>query len=86
MTVIFYGGVREYTSGLKSVEIDEAKNIRELIVKLIERFGKRFEEKLFSKESCFFLVNGKGIMTTGGLETPLSGNDRVELLQHVDGG
>ena len=86
MTVVFYGGVREYTSGEKSFEAEETQCVRTLIDLLAERFGEQFKEFLLGDETCVFLVNGNGVVTTGGLDTLLSPADKVEILPFVDGG
>ena len=86
MTVLFYGNVQEYTSGEKSTEVEDAPNIRALIELLGRHFGAQFKEFLLGDDTCFFLVNGSGIMTTGGLRTPLRRDDTVEVLPFVNGG
>ena len=90
MKVLFYGNVQEYTSGEKSFEpgfkAGIEQSVRTLIDLLGERFGARCKEFLLGEHSCFFLVNGKGIMTTGGLGTPLHAGDTVEVLPSVGGG
>jgi len=85
MKVYFYGNVRDYTRGEKMAEPDCA-NIRELVSALGKKFGKRFEDFLLGDKTCFFLVNGKGVMMTGGLDTRLGPDDRVEILLFADAG
>lgn len=86
MTVQFFGSVLEHVSELKSVEITGATDIRALIDRLGERFGAGFRDFLLADESCLFLVNGGGILSTGGLSTPLNPGDTIEILPFVDGG
>lgn len=87
MTVFFHGAIREkYTEGEKSYEASGAGSVRALIEILGERFGERFHDFLLGGSNCFFLVNGTGIMTTGGLDTKLGAEDEVEVLPFVDGG
>ena len=86
MNVLFYANVRDYAAGEKSFEAGETQSVRTLIDLLGGRFGGKFKDFLLGDKNCFFLVNGKGIMTTGGLETPLHGGDKVEILPHVGGG
>jgi len=86
MTVVFYGNVQEYTFEQKSLEAEGVACVRTLIDLLGERFGAPFKEFLLGDGTCFFLVNGNGIMTTGGLATPLHADDTVEVLPFVDGG
>ena len=86
MTVSFYGNVQEHTSDNKSIEVEGPQSVRTLIEVLGERFGDQFKDFLLGDDTCFFLVNGNGIVTTGGLDTPLSAGDKVEVLPFVDGG
>ena len=41
---------------------------------------------VLGEETCFFLVNGKGIMMTGGLDTKLCPGDKIEVLPFADAG
>lgn len=86
MTVLFYGSVKEYTSGEKSLGVGGAQCLSELIDLLGEHYDEHFKEFLLGDHTCFFLVNGNGIMTTGRLGTQLQPNDTVEVLPFVEGG
>ena len=86
MTVLFYGNVLEYTNGDKSYEPKNSGSVRELIDELERRYGKRLKDFLLGDETCFFLVNGTGLMMTGGLETKLQQGDKVEALPFADAG
>ena len=86
MKVLFYGNVLEYTDGEKAVEFDGCSKVRDLAGKLGDHYGERFKEFLLGEETCFFLVNGKGLMMTGGLDTPLNPGDKIEVLSFVEAG
>ena len=87
MTVSFHGEMtRKFTAGDKKADMEGQKTVRALVDELGEKYGERFKEFLLGTGTCFFLVNGSGIMTTGGLDTKLSENDRVEILPFVEGG
>ena len=90
MTVLFHGDVLDHTMGEKSIAMEGAQGVprsmRALIDMLGARFGEDFREFLLDDETCLFLVNGSGIMTTGGLSTPLASGDTIEVLPFVDGG
>jgi len=86
MVVIFYGSARDYTDGAKSIEIEVCKDLWSLIDCLGARFGGEFKDTLSGGEKWLFLVNGKGIVTTGGLNTPLKQGDKVEVLSIVEAG
>ena len=86
MNVSFYADANEYTAGEKSFETDAAGNVGALIDMLGERFGEKLKKFLLGDNTCFIIVNGKGIMTTGGLATPLAAGDKIEVLPLVGGG
>jgi len=87
MTVSFYGGIKEkFTADEKSLEMNGVGSVRSLIDSLGEKYGDKFKDFLLGSGTCFFLVNGSGIMTTGGLATKLSPGDKVDVLPFVDGG
>ena len=86
MTVLFHGSVKDHTSDVKSLEIENIQSVCALIDFLGGQFGGEFKEFLLGDKTCFFLVNGGGIMRTGGLDTPLGSGDTVEVLPFVDGG
>ena len=86
MAVLFHGSVQEYTLGEKSFEAGDTPSLRTLVALLGERFGERCREFLLGEHTCFFLVNGTGIMMSGGLDTPLHPGDTVEVLPFVPGG
>ena len=86
MKVLFYGGVLDYTNGEQLYEAQNCSNIHELIDKLSEHYGERFNRFLLGAETCFFLLNGKGLMMTGGLFTKLQTGDKIEIIPHADAG
>ena len=85
--VLFYGNVREYTNEEKSFAFTGAcSTVRELIDTLGAHYGARFREYALGEETCFFLVNGKGLMMTGGLDTRLNAGDTIEVLPFAQAG
>jgi len=86
MIVLFYGNLLNYTNGEKSFDVIDCSNIRELINKLGEHFGEHLKKYLLGDETCFFLVNGTGLMMTGGLDTKLQPGDKIEVLPFADAG
>ena len=85
MKVLFYGNVREYTNNEKSFEVNCA-SVRDLVSELGSYYGERFKEFLLSENTCLFLVNGKGLMMTGGLDTHLDSGDKIEILPFIGAG
>jgi len=90
MKIFFYGNVLEFTNNEKLHEISgDAKNcpnVRSLINILGTQYGERFRNFLLGEETCFFLVNGKGLMLTGGLDTQLNMKDKIEILPIAEAG
>lgn len=87
MKIIFYGAVGEYTDCESiEMEIEQIKTLNDLINKLEERYGAKFKGYLLGDDTCFFLINGKSIMRTGGLNTSLNHDDKIEILPVVEAG
>ena len=88
MEVIFYTGIMKYTGGTASVAIDPGScpDLRSLIGELGSRFGKELENALLCGEGSLLLVNGRAVMTTGGVDTPLKQEDIIEILPAAGAG
>jgi len=86
VTVMFYGGMLDLSGNTGPVAIEGCRTVRETVDKLGNLLGDKVKETLLGSESCIFLVNGKGIMTTGGLESELKPGDKVEILPYIDAG
>ena len=89
MNVIFYGKVTGFTNGDKSFVPESPNlfpNLRVLLDELGNRYNKEFSKFLTGSETCVILVNGKGIMLSGGLDTPINKDDKIEILPFVDAG
>jgi len=86
MIVLFYAGVLEFTGGEKSFEPECSPSIRALIHELGCRYGDHLMEFLLGGDNCLFLVNGKSIAASEGLETKLRQGDRIEVLPFIEAG
>jgi len=84
--VLFYSGMLKYTGGVRSYESKNSRDIRSLIDELGCNFGGHLKEFMLGGENCFLLLNGKGIMATGGLETWLQPGDKIEVLPFIEAG
>jgi len=85
MTVTFFGSVLERTNGETAYEAEHCASLKELCDVLVSRYGEPFNE-LFQSGDCFFLVNGMGVLKTGGFKTVLNPDDRIDVLPFVDAG
>jgi len=86
MKVFFYGNVLKFTNEEKLYNAENCSSIQELAVVLGCKYGELFKDFLFGEENCFFLVNGKPLMNTGGLDTKLHPDDKIEILPFADAG
>ena len=86
MKVLFYGNLLEYTNSEKVYEVYDCSSVRELICKLGAHFGEKLKVFLQGDDNCLFLVNGKGLMMTGGIDTKLVQGDKIEVLPFADAG
>ena len=86
MTVLFYGDAIKHAKGAESFAALGSTSVRGLIDELGAHFGQAFKDFLLGDETCLILVNGKGLMPTGGIDTPLSPGDRIEILPFVEAG
>ena len=86
MMVWFYLSVCEFT-GCSHLELTgQPETLQEMIDELGKRFGEEFYQYLLAEDTCFYLVNGKATLHTGGLLTRLQPGDKVEILPVVEAG
>ena len=86
MTVSFYGGITRYTNGDSSYTPKVHAALRGLLEELGEYYGEQFVSFINEKETCIILINGKGIMLSGGPDSVLDSGDKIEILPFVDAG
>ncbi|MCL2765251.1 MAG: MoaD/ThiS family protein [Treponema sp.] len=86
MKVLFYGNALDYTNGDRFFDAKDCASIRGLIDELCNYYGEKLKDFLLGEETCFFLVNGKGLMMTGGLDTKIHPDDRIEVLPFAEAG
>ena len=86
MTVTFYGSITKYTDGDKSYTPKTHPTLRGLLEELGVNYGEVFKSFLLGSETCIILINGKGIMLSGGLDSPLESGDKIDILPFVDAG
>ena len=86
MTVTFYGLITRYTGGEKSYTPEVHSTVRGLLDELGGYYGDDFIAFVLGNETCIILINGKGIMLTGGLDSALQAGDKIDILPFVDAG
>jgi len=88
MTVTFYGRITEYTNGDKTFTPAPGgcTNLRGLIDMMSRYYGEHFESFINGSETCLILINGSGIVFSGGLDSPVAPGDKIEILPFVDAG
>jgi len=86
MTVKFSGPIKKYTNGETEFNPLNSTTLRELTDELYNRYGKVFKNYITENDSCLILINGKGTMMSGGLDTPLKPEDIIEILPVVIAG
>ena len=87
MTVTFYGRITEYTNGEKTFMPSASHStLSALLGELSGHYGEAFESFIHGNEACLILVNGNGVMMSGGLDSPLKPDDRIDILPFVDAG
>jgi len=57
-----------------------------LFGELSRRYGEGFDSFIAGNDTCLILVNGKGVMMSGGLDAPLAEGDKIEILPVVIAG
>lgn len=89
MIVKYFAYIRDYT-GTKETKIDHCTTLYELLLKLCERYGTKFKNKIFSNDNLsdeiIILVNGINIVHLQGLDTCLSPDDEISIFPVVAGG
>jgi len=86
MTVVFYGSITKYTNGEKRYTPKTHPTLRRLFGELGEHYGDQFASVIHGSETCLILINGKGIMLSGGLDSSLNPGDKIEILPFVEAG
>ena len=88
MTVNFLGAIREITG--TPVQTVKASNVRDLLGSLLKEYGTRWGAMVFDGErltaGVVVLVNGMNIGQIQDLSTPLSSEDRIDILPMFEGG
>ncbi|MDI3535382.1 MAG: sulfur-carrier protein [Thermosediminibacterales bacterium] len=89
MKVKIFANLREITK-VKQLEGIKADDVRGLLSKLCDKFGRAFEKKVFPdgklSEEIIILINGIHITHLKGLDTSLNDDDEISIFPMVYGG
>jgi len=91
--ISFFGFLKQkFPEGSEDVNVPEGTKLRDLFVRLIERYGERFQVHIFDtvgtavKRDILVNVNDRPIRQMRGLGTELNDGDRVDILPLFAGG
>lgn len=89
MKVKFFAYMRDYT-GCKEIQTQRCDDVKALLHKLCERFGREFCRKVLNgdelSDEIIILVNGRHIAHLDGINTKLDENDEISIFPVVAGG
>jgi len=90
MDIAYFATFREITRENRIRMEDPPATMGELLEQLCARYGRTFRDAVFEGEELspfvILLVNGRNVLHTGGLDTPLSSTDVVSVFPMVAGG
>jgi sulfur-carrier protein len=78
-------------TGERNTQINDVKNMSDLIDVLCQKYGKEFKEVLWDdngdlRDYLKVMLNGEDIRDINGLDTPLKDGDQVVMFQTIAGG
>lgn len=89
MVIKFFAYIRDFTH-TKEMKTDMCGTVKELLQMLSLRYGKKFEDKVFTdgelSSEIIILVNGRHIQHYDGINTKLSCDDEISIFPVVAGG
>ncbi|MCD6276197.1 MAG: MoaD family protein [Thermoplasmata archaeon] len=81
--VKFFATLRDIT-GVREINVEGVKNIKELLEILYSRYGERFRKEMERKN--MILVNGRNVLDLQGYETKIEEEDEISIFPPVGGG
>ena len=88
MTVSFLGAIREITGTSRQSIL--APTVRELMEILLRTYGTTWSKHVFDGKGLsagvVVMVNGQSIHQSEGIATPLSPDDRIDIIPMFEGG
>lgn len=90
MIVQYFATIRTYTGESERRLDDAPASLGPLLEELAERYGAAFRRAMFAGAALspyvIILVNGRSVLHSGVLETPLAADDVVSIFPMVAGG
>jgi MoaD family protein len=90
--VRFYSLLKDVTKLEKiSLSIEKSLTIKDILERLIEKFGKDFEELVYQKKGelnkyLLVVLNEKDIRSVNGLATNVQDGDKITFIPAIAGG
>jgi len=90
--VKFYSLLKDVTKLEKiSLSIEKSLTIKDILERLIEKFGKDFEDLIYQKEGelnkyLLVVLNEKDIRSVNGLATNVQDGDKIAFIPAIAGG
>ncbi len=86
-----FGPFRRVLAGkILEVDVPEGATVQQVISRVIEIGGPEIERLIMDKGrisgNLIVMLNKKDVNTLGGIEVPVSENDEIAILPHVQGG
>ncbi len=71
-----------------SVQIDDSTNVKQVIEKLVEKYGENLEKNIYTTSRnlstyVIIVLNGKDIRTMEGLETKFNSGDELSFIPAI---
>jgi molybdopterin synthase sulfur carrier subunit len=90
MIVKYFATIRTYTSENERRVDDPPATLGPLLETLAARYGASFRRAVFAGDELspeiIIMVNGRNVVYTGRLQTPLAADDEVSVFPMVAGG
>ncbi len=88
--VEFFNTLRAALGGVKEVELEDVKTIRDVMLKLEQMFPGKIRGEVWDgeklNEDYLIMINGRNVVFMGGIDAPLKDGDEVSIFPPAAGG